>query len=403
MTQRELKVNRPAKIWLGGTALALLGAIAVAHPGHPPIPTPTITVEPNPQPVPFELFRGNRIVVAAQINGHETRVMLDTGASMSTLNRSYARSIGLPEGFKIQAKGAGGPVDAELVSGLTLELGGFHAQNASVGVMDLAPVERDLGMPISAIFGRDFFNSAVVSIDWAKNRLSVQSHETFRPEAAANALELTKRGPFNTIKVSIAGAPPIDALLDLGNGNPLILPRTYWGGRPELTGLRSAAAVVGGVGGMHSARAALVPEITLAGATFNAVPAILSESGSDEDPTQMANVGIGLLKQFKVDLDLGRDRIYLTPRKDSPPFGRDRAGVRFDLAGDRLKATFVSPDGPAAAAGLTQGDEVTAVDGHPVTNKYYEAADWTRAAAGRKVVLTRADGSKVTVALADYY
>jgi hypothetical protein len=395
-------MTKSAFWWLGAGAI-VAGGMALAHPGHPPLPTPTITVSATQQSVPFELFRGNRIVVAARINGHETRVMLDTGASMSTLNRSYARSIGLPEGFKIQAKGAGGPVDAELVSGLTLELGGFHAQNASVGVMDLGPVERNLGMPISAIFGRDFFNSAVVSVDWANNRLSVQSHETFRPAADANALELTRRGPFNTIKVSIAGAPPIDALLDLGNGSPLVLPRSYWAGRPELTGLRSAAAVVGGVGGVHSARAALVPEITLAGATFNAVPAILSESGNDEDPTQMANVGIGLLKQFKVDLDLGRDRIYLTPRKDRPAFGRDRAGVRFDLAGDRLEASFVSQDGPAAAAGLKQGDEVTAVDGHPVTTKYYETADWTRAAAGRKVVLTRADGSKITVTLADYY
>ena len=142
---------------------------------------------------------------------------------------------------------------------------------------------------------------------------------------------------------------------------------------------------------MHSARAATIPQVGLAAASFAAVPAILSESGNNDEPTQMANVGIGLLKQFKVDLDLGRDRLYLAPRGDRPAFDRDRAGVRFDLDGDRLKAVFVSPDGPAAAAGLKQGDEVVAVDGRKVTADYYAAQDWTRGARRQD---SRADASR---------
>jgi hypothetical protein len=388
---------------LVAAALAAVAGVCVAHPGHPPIPKPTITVAPNPQSVPFELFRGNRIIVPARINGHETRVMLDTGASMTTLNREYARSIGLPEGFKMMAKGAGGDTEAELVSGLTMEIGGYRTRNASVGVMDLWPIERSIGMPITAIFGRDFFNSAVISIDWAGKRLRISAPDSFRPSADATTVALAKIGPFNTIPVSIAGAPPIAALLDLGNGGALVLPRTYWGDRAELTTLRSAAARVGGVGGMHPARAALVPQVRLAGANFAAVPALLSESGNDTDPTQMANVGVGLLKQFKVDLDLGRGRIFLAPRADRPGFDRDRAGVRFDLVADRLKASFVSPDGPAAAAGLKEGDEIVAIDGRAVTPTYYQGADWTRGPAGKMVVLARADGSKLTVTLADFY
>jgi membrane-associated protease RseP (regulator of RpoE activity) len=392
------------KLGLLTAATAVIGlGSAIAHPGHPPIPTPTISVAPSKQSVPFELFRGNRIVIPARVNGHETQVILDTGASMTTINRAYARSIGLPEGFKIQAKGAGGVVDAELVSGLTLDIGALRIDNASVGVMDLAPIERSLGRPINAIIGRDFFNSAVVSIDWAHKRLNVTTHEAFRPKATANAVELARKGPFNTISVSIAGAPPIDALLDLGNGGALGLPRTYWGSRPELSELRSAGATQGGVGGMHPARAAMVPQVRLGGTTFASVPAILSESGNDDDPTQMANVGIGLLKQFDIDLDLGRDRIYLAPRADAPPFDRDRAGVRFDLLNNRLKVAFVSPQGPAAAAGLKAGDEVVAVDGRRVTADYYRDADWIHGSVGKIVKLDRADGSHVAVKLQDYF
>lgn len=385
------------------TPLAAAAAMCAAHPGHPPIPTPTITVSQQAPSVPFELFRGNRLIVPATINGHQTEVMLDTGASLTSLNHDYARSIGLPPGFKIQAKGAGGAVEAEMATGLTVQLGGFTARNASVGVIDLAPIERALGRPISAVVGRDFFNSAVISIDWAARRLKISSRDGFSPGPGATSVSLKKKGPFNTVPISIAGAAPIDALLDLGNGGALVLPKTYWGSRPELNTLKSAGSMVGGVGGLHSARVAMVPDVSLGGEVFKAVPAILSESGNDEDPTQMANVGIGLLKQFKVDLDLGNDRIFLTPRADAPPFDRERAGVRTELSGDRLKVMFVSPEGPSAAAGLKAGDEIVAIDGSKVTPAYYQSADWTREAAGKPVVLKRADGSEVTVILKDYY
>jgi membrane-associated protease RseP (regulator of RpoE activity) len=159
----------------------------------------------------------------------------------------------------------------------------------------------------------------------------------------------------------------------------------------------------GGVGGVHPARAVIVPTVTLAGKTFASVPAILSESGNDEDPTQMTNVGIGLMKQFKVDLDLGRNRIYLTPRTDAPMFERDRAGLRFDLLDDHLKVSFVSPQGPAAAAGLKVGDEIVAVDGRQVTHDYYNGPDWVRGPAGKSILLTRADGSRAKVTLSDYF
>ena len=199
----------------GGAAAAVAAAVAIAHPGHPPIPTATYAYTHEQQSLPFDLFRGNRMFIAAQINGHQTLAMLDTAASVTTVNRAYAESIGLPHGFKIPAKGAGGVTEAEFVSGLRLDIAGLQVSDASVGVMDLVPIERSIGRPINVILGRDFFNHAVVSIDWADKRLTVSSPTAFRPNASATVLELKKVGAFNTIPVSIAGAPPVDALFDV--------------------------------------------------------------------------------------------------------------------------------------------------------------------------------------------
>ncbi|MCL6729945.1 retropepsin-like aspartic protease [Sphingomonas hankyongi] len=388
---------------LAAAALVVPAGIAVAQAQEERLAPPKVTFLSEEHMVPFELFRGNRVVAPGKINGHATQMILDTGASATTVDRAFARSIGLPEGRKVDARGAGGVVEAEIVPNVTLEVGGMRFENMTVAVMDLQPVARAIGRPMNIVLGREFFNSAVVSIDWGSNRLRVSSHAAFKPAAASTAVALTKRGPFNTIPIAIAGAEPIPALLDLGNGGALSLPRSYWGKRADLSGLRYAESRLGGVGGLHPARVALIPSVQLAGTTVSAVPATLSDSGNDEDPEKMANVGIGLLKQFHVDLDLGRDRIYLAPRKDASPFDRDRSGTRLDLAGDRLKVAFISPQGPAKAAGLKEGDEIVAVDGRKVTADYYSRSDWTRGPAGEAVTLERADGTKVTVTLQDYY
>lgn len=389
--------------WFSGLALIAAGGLALAQPHDGQPAPPKVSFAATSQAIPFQLFRGNRIIVPAKLNGHETNVLLDTGASATTIDRAYARSIGIPPGRKIVGKGAGGIVEAELASGITLEIGGMRLDKMNVGVIDLGMVSRAIGRPVTVVLGREFFNSAVVSIDWGESRLQLRSHEAFRPAGDANLLQLSRKGPFNTIPVSIAGAGQIDALLDLGNGGALVLPRTSWAAHPELANLHFAEGRTGGVGGLHPARSALVPQVTLAGKTFTNVPASLSESGNDYDPTQMANVGIGLLKQFRVDLDLGRDRIYLAPRSGAPPFDQDRSGTRLDLVGDRLKVALISPQGPAAAAGLKVGDEIIAVDGRKVTADYYNARDWTRGPAGKAVTLLRADGSEVKLTLADYY
>ena len=388
---------------LAGAALISASGLALAHAGDHDTPKPAVIFAAHASSIPFELFRGNRIVVPAKLNGHETDVILDTGASITTLDRVYARSIGLPAGEKVTATGAGGVVEAEVVPGVTLDIGGMRFSGMTVAVIDMSLVSRGIGRPANVILGREFFNSAVVSIDWSNNRLSVSAHEAFKPRPGATALTLTKKGPFNTIPLSIAGGQPIQALLDLGNGGAVSLPRTVWAGRADIAQLKYAESRLGGVGGLHPARVVSLPMVTIAGQSFGAVPATLSETGNDHDAEKMANVGIGLLKRFQVDLDLGRDRIYLAPRADAPAFDRDRSGTRLDLVGDRLKVAFVSPQGPAFAAGIKEGDEIVGVDGERVTADYFARSDWTRGPAGQPVKLLRADGSEVIVTLRDYY
>ena len=82
---------------------------------------------------------------------------------------------------------------------------------------------------------------------------------------------------------------------------------------------------------------------------------------------------------------------------------RERAGVRTELDGDHLHVVYVSPEGPAAAAGLKTGDEISAVNGRKIASDYYVRPEWPYGPSGTAVALTRADGSIVRFKLADYY
>ena len=393
------------KLLMIAGAATLISVAGFGYAQHGAFPPPKVAFAGQSQVVPFELHRGNRIVVKAKVNGRETQGILDSAAGTTAIDKAYARSIGIPPGQKINARGTGGVVEAELVSGISLTIGGMRFDDMTVAVIDLQPVAQGIGRPVNVIIGRELFNSAVISIDWAASQLSLSSPDAFRPPHGSTAIPLGQRGPFNTIPVSVGGTDhaSITALLDVGNGGNIVLPRDYWSKREDITRLRFAESRGGGVGGLHPTRKVILPAVQLGSQTFRNVPADLGDSENEGHATQMANVGIGLLKQFQVDLDLGRQRIYLTPRRDAPGFDRDRAGSRFDLHGDRLKVAFVSPQGPTAAAGLKAGDEIIAVDGRKVTPAYYTLPDWTRGEPGRDVELTLADGRKLKVKLADYY
>ena len=384
-------------------------------PAQHPAPAPSAQDDHDPPPptiaaaetatVPFELFRGNRVSVAAKVNGRDTHAMLDSGASATTLDRAFARSINLPKGQPIAAHGASGVVDAELVSGVTLEIGGMRFENMNVAVMDLSPVAAQLGRPLPLVVGRELFNTAAIEFGWAEKRLKITPSSKYSPPAGSTVLPLERRGPFNFVKLAVAGLPPINALLDLGSSGNLKLPSDYWSKHSVLANLRYADSQGGGVGGLHNTRAVTLPIVEFAGQRFEQVPGILSGDSHGNQPQYGTNLGIGFLKQFDLTLDLGRDRIILKPLANPPGFDRDRAGVRVVTDGSRLEVAFVAPQGPAAKAGLKAGDKIVAIDGRAIGADFFASADgrWNLASAGTPVTLTMEDGRTVRFNLADFY
>ena len=389
---------RFAKVLLAGTVA--FGGIAIAQAQRPTV-YPVKASYGQQAAIPFDLFRGSRIFFTGAVNGQQTAMMLDSGAGMTVLDDDYAAKLGLPEGEKIEVEGASGSVPGRQLRGLTLTVGGLTLTDLSVMVIDLDPVARAIGRPIPVVLGRDAMKAGLVTIDFPGRRIGFASRNGFEPAAGSTRIELGEDTHLRSVPVSVGGAP-IQATLDIGNPGTLLLANSYWKGKPEFASLRYAETQTGGVGGVKTARKVVLPEVTFAGQRLTDVPAILNMDPTAL-PTEGGNLGIEMLKPFVVTIDDTGGTMYLTATGRTHDFRRERAGVHTELAGDRLKVKYVSPDGPAAAAGLKAGDEIVAIDGKNIGSDYYNREEWTRGAAGKKVRLQRADGSAVLVTLADYY
>jgi len=397
-------MNRQTRIGLG---LASAVAAAALYPcfAAAQIATPTVSAVPGASAdIPFELFRGNRIVLSGSVNGVQTPMMLDSGAGVTTLDDDFARKIGLKPGTKITAQGTGGNEQGELVQNVTIQAGNLKLSGVTVLVLDLDRIGKAIGRPLPAVLGREVFVNSVMGLDFDKKLLTLSPATNFAAPAGATEVKLRREGTLHYLPIAIDGLPPVEAALDLGNGGALSVSKEYFDANPRLASLRYAVGLGGGVGGLHEDRRATIPTVTVGGFSLSGVPADF-RSVAKGPYAGRANAGIQLFKPFQMTLDLGHDRLWLQRTSTPVDFPKDRAGMFMLLEDDHFNVLHVSPGSPAEKAGLKKGDKIVSIDGERVGPGFYssEHGDWSKDPAGTEAVIAKADGETVKLTLADYY
>jgi hypothetical protein len=397
-------MKRQTRIVLGLAAVvagaALYPCLAAAQ-----IATPVVAAIPGASAdVPFELFRGSRIVLNGSVNGVETPMMLDSGAGVTTLDDDFARQIGLKPGTKITAQGSGGSEQGEIVQGVTIQAGNLKLSGVTVLVLDLERIEKAIGRPLPAVLGRELFMNSVVGLDFDRQLLTLSPSKGFAAPAGATEVKLKREGTLHLLPVSVAGLPPVEAALDLGNGGALSVSKEYFDANAKLASLPYAIGLSGGVGGLHESRRVTVPAVSLGGFLLGKVPADLGSMPKGPYAGRV-NAGLQLFKPFRVTLDFGHDRMWLQRTSAPVDFPKDRAGLFVLLEDDHFNVLHVSPGSPAAKAGLKKGDRLVAIGGEEVGPGFYASpqANWSKEDPGTETAVTKSDGQTVTVTLADYF
>lgn len=363
---------------------------------------------PDSGPIAFDLYAGTRIYIPATVNGTATEVLLDSGAEMTVLDKTFAESLGLELEGDVAAVGTGGVGEARFARGVTLDLGGIAFTDRTVAVIDLAAIGQALGRPLPVILGKDAFNGLVVDIDFPTRRLTFHEPEGYVPPAGATELTLVSSGAIRAVPVSIEGRAPVLFDFDTGNGGALILYPAYAEAEGLLDGRPATTVMSGAVGGVRESGLATIRSLEIGGFEVRDIPTVFPPAGPsavDADRTA-GNIGMGVLGRFRLVTDFANNRLWLsaTPEALAAPFAKDRLGMGIRLDPGVIVVTRVSAGSPAEAAGLTPDARIVAVDGSPAAEMDAAALrTMLTSPAGREVVLTLEDGSTVRLVARDFY
>ena len=322
--------------------------------------------------LPFVLLN-NHVFVAAQIDGHPLRLLLDTGG-VNLLSMAAAHRIGLESLGAIETRGPGAQsVGSGFARVDRLEIGGVALERQLLRVIDLPGFDDVEGTRVDGVLGVELFKRLVLRIDYARRELLLADPSTFTTPSseASHALPITFFGHFPGIAAELDGLPG-QFWLDTGNRSGVVLlePFVETHRLAERYPLSGATTIGWGIGGPVQGRLARGGRLALGGLHVEAPVLRLPDGhgGALAIRHVAGNIGGEILRRFVVTFDYARRVVHLEPNTDAgQPFDVDRSGLWINRHAQGAVVAAVMADGPAAQAGLHVDDVIVAVAGEPAS------------------------------------
>ena len=322
----------------------------------------------QPRLTPFNLI-ANWIVLSVKINGRECRMLLDSGAP-NVISPSAAAVLGLDAEGKFSGWGAG---KRQVSGGETtvsrLRIGNviLHDQTFHVIALPYAFIHA-FNPVIDGVIGYEVFRRLVVRIDFQRTTISFLDPRSFRYHGKGVAV------PFYFQEQVPVVAGTVDGLqgsfqIDTGSDGSLSLTSPFVV-RNDL--IRKYSAHIHGfagegVGGRENAYFVRARVLDIGGAHVpSVVTELLVDTGGIGAMQDVAGfIGTEILKRFNLTFDYARNTIYLEKNANyNRPSVFNRAGLAPRITSEGLKVVSVFEDSPAAAAGISPGDTILAINGH---------------------------------------
>ncbi|RFC45295.1 MAG: Aspartyl protease [Verrucomicrobia bacterium] len=257
--------------------------------------------------------------IQGQIDGQETRLILDTGNAFPVLlDASSATDIGLPtiRGAALRGTGIGGNVDVLLAQYRSLKIlnqnvlgrgvaGVFlHSYRTKFAGMTVNEMQLNLlGLPLLEQFSS-------LTVDGPRNEVLLAYKRSFQPPSGAASFPFTIQEGRMWIKIKI-GSQTVRAFFDTGCGSGLRLSTAALDAIPKSAfsspHLRKRRAM--GVGGIEHEKVGVLREAELG--TLRMVPLEFDTSPSSND------ILLGWLpfKQTRMTIDFEKKKVWVEPIK----------------------------------------------------------------------------------------
>lgn len=349
--------------------------------------------------VPFRV--GERaIIVDSFVNGKQVSCMFDTGFSGSYVIGPHI-DLGKPTG-KMNLKDFVGVFEANTIKVNSLKLGALEAQHEDMEIVQMPTLDftESYGQHVDGIMGLEVFSPYVTEINFEKKKFVVHppSHDISQMVPDNKRTFLVKMLPIghNSIELAVRASTGKQLVLALDTGNAFyatthkdVLERVgLWasGKQPQYMSQSWVAS------GPVDSWSIMLNDMTIFGVPVSqSLWDIIDLPSSDAQHD--GTVGFGFLKHFNITIDLKRRRVWLEnfADKTTDDFNAELGFAATYSPGDqRMVIVNVTPNGPAARAGIKPGDFLVSIGEENLIKTSFRHVDELQ---------TGKDGSEVEVAV----
>jgi len=314
--------------------------------------------------IPFK-FIGNHLYIPVTVSGKERLWVLDTGASMTVLNKEFAEELGLELEGEMKGRDAGGTVTASFTTLPPYSVKDIQFQDQTVAVIDMNELIRRLGTDVVGVLGFDFLSRFVTKIDFANELVSFYELENFEYAGDGHVLDMHIYNSVFSVHAVLDGAQSGSWLFDIGAGT------THLDGRYALReGYAKKDGVIRmghGAGNEFRVKDIKCDSIQFAGFTVYEPEISFSYGGTDTTFTadQIGVLGNSLFRNFVLYCNYTSERLIVERGdKFNQPWPVDNSGLQIGWGQNReVEVSYVSPDTPAEKAGFAKGDLLRSING----------------------------------------
>jgi hypothetical protein len=351
-----------------GCALAIASHLSVASAQQQPARWITEGPQVDAASISLELpveRLATKLYVEVEIGGTPRRFVFDTG-SPSMISRALAAELGLAVVDRRQGRDSHGAVIESEIVQAELTLGGVTFRKVPMFATDFSASSAAQCLVGDGVLGSEILPLCAWQIDLPDS--------VIRCNTDVDALDHVGKAPRERLhdfgyphapilEIRIGKDAHSKAMFDTGS------PDYFTISPPDFEGTRRAGGVGGVVSGHGSLGGSLggqAPEadhvraelksLSIGDLALGAVDSVVRES-----PPSL--IGASLLEHFVITLDTRSESAWFDSYREGP-HNRPSFGFTLALDGD-ISVGLVWEDSPAAAAGLSTGTRLTAINGVP--------------------------------------